>query len=47
MFANRPIGGDIIAPATTGKLYQSLVQARSRPAYPDHTFRVVVTVAGR
>jgi hypothetical protein len=43
MFATRPIGGDIIAPATTGKLYQSLIEATIKESYPDHTFRVVVT----
>jgi hypothetical protein len=39
----RPIGGDIIAPATTGKLWSRSSRTRSRPSYPDHTFRVVVT----
>lgn len=43
MFAARPIGGDIIAPATTGKLYQSLIVAAIRSAYPEHTFRVSVS----
>lgn len=43
LFAARPIGGDIISPATTGKLYQSLIAATIRAAYPDHTFRVVVS----
>lgn len=39
---SRPIGGDIVAPATTGKLYQSLIAAAIRAAYPDHIFRVSV-----
>lgn len=43
LFAARPIGGDIIAPATTGKLYQSLISAAIRSAYPEHTFRVSVS----
>lgn len=43
LFAARPIGGDIISPATTGKLYQSLISAAIRSAYPDHTFRVSVS----
>ncbi len=43
MFAARPIGGDVIAPATTGKLYQSLISSTIKSVYPDHTFRVSVT----
>lgn len=43
MFAERPIGGDIIAPATTGALYQSLIAATIRASYPAHVFRVSVT----
>lgn len=43
MFAARPIGGDIIAPATTGKLYQSLIASTIRETYPSHAFRVTVT----
>lgn len=39
---SRPIGGDIVAPATTGKLYQSILAAAIRAAYPDHIFRVSV-----
>lgn len=42
MIAARPIGGDIIAPATTGAIYQSLIAATIRDTYPDHAFRVVV-----
>lgn len=43
MFAARPIGGDVIAPATSGKLYQSLISSTIKAVYPSHTFRVVVT----
>jgi len=43
MFSARPIGGDIIAPATTGKLYQSLVASTIKAAWPSHIFRVSVT----
>ncbi len=42
MFAARPIGGDIIAPATTGNLYQSLIESTIRTAVPE-VFRVSVT----
>jgi hypothetical protein len=43
MIADRPIGGDIIPPSTTGYLYQSLIEATIRNAYPE-AFRVSVTV---
>lgn len=43
LFASRPIGGDIIAPATSGKLYQSLIISTIKATYPAHTFRVVVS----
>jgi uncharacterized phage protein gp47/JayE len=43
MFALRPIGGDIISPATAGKLYQSLIVSTIKEVYPDHTFRVTVS----
>ncbi len=43
MLLARPIGGDVIAPATTGKIYQSLIAATIRAAYPNHIFRVAVT----
>lgn len=42
-FAALPIGGDIIAPATTGSLYQSLIASTIRETYPDDAFRVLVT----
>jgi hypothetical protein len=38
-FASRKIGGDIIAPATTGHLYQSEIQAVIGSVFPQ-TFRV-------
>ncbi|MFI5300403.1 MAG: baseplate J/gp47 family protein [Polyangiales bacterium] len=43
-FAARPIGGDVIPPSTTGALYQSLIAATIRGAYPDDAFRVVVAL---
>lgn len=43
MFAARPIGGDIISPATTGKLYQSLIVSTIKEVFPDHIFRVTVS----
>ncbi len=42
-FAARPIGGDIIPPATTGALYTSLIESTIRSVFPDDTFRVSVT----
>lgn len=35
LFATRPIGGDIVAPATTGKLYRSLVAATIQTVFPQ------------
>lgn len=43
LFASRPIGGDIIAPATTGKLYRSVIESTIRAAVPD-VFRVSVSL---
>lgn len=43
LFAARPIGGDVVAPATRGKLYRSLIESAIREVYPAHTFRVVVS----
>ncbi len=43
MFADRPIGGDIVAPAVTGKLYRSLIESTIRSAIPE-VFRVSVSV---
>ncbi len=42
MFATVPIGGDVVAPATTGKLYQSDVAATIIRAIPEG-FRVTVS----
>jgi len=46
MLRARPIGGDVIAPATTGKLYQSLIAATIKATYPNHIFRVNVATPG-
>lgn len=43
LFATRPIGGDILTGDTTGSMYQSLIIAAIRGAYPDHIFRVTVS----
>lgn len=46
MFAVRPIGGDVISPAT-GRLYHSMIESTIRSVYPAHAFRVdVSTPAG-
>jgi uncharacterized phage protein gp47/JayE len=42
MFAARPIGGDIIAPALTGAIYQSMIASTIRAAFPQ-AFRVDVS----
>jgi hypothetical protein len=42
LFANHPIGGDIIPPATTGSLYKSLIESTIRGVYPE-CFRVSVS----
>ena len=44
LLRTRPIGGDIKPPATTGKIYVSLIRAAIRATFPDHVFDVVVTV---
>lgn len=41
-FAARPIGGDIISPATTGKVYTDKIRAVIESVYEDDTFRVVL-----
>jgi hypothetical protein len=43
MFAARPIGGDIVYPATTGQLYRSLIESTIRSVYPQ-AFRVAVAL---
>ncbi len=44
MFATRQIGGDIIPPDTTGKLYTSLIESTIRGVFPADCFRVSVSV---
>ena len=39
----RPIGGDIIPPATTGKLYHAWLLSVIRGVYPDHAFLATLT----
>lgn len=41
-FTSRPIGGDIISPAS-GKIYASFIESVIRSAYPDDTFHVVMS----
>lgn len=43
LFEARPIGGDIIPPATTGALYVTLLESAIRGVFPNQTFRVQVT----
>lgn len=43
LFAARPIGGDIVAPATTGKLYRSLIQSTIQNVFPE-AFDVIVSL---
>jgi hypothetical protein len=43
LFAARPIGGDIVSPATTGLLYRSLLQSTIQGVFPQ-AFDVAVTV---
>jgi hypothetical protein len=42
MFSSRPIGGDIIAPATTGALYHSMIESTIRSTFPQ-AFRVTLS----
>ncbi len=42
LFAVRPIGGDIIPPATTGAFDPSLIVSAIRAAFPDKVFKVTV-----
>lgn len=42
-FAARPIGGDIIPPASTGALYQSMIAAVIGDVFESKTFRVSVS----
>jgi Baseplate J-like protein len=43
LVATRPIGGDIIPPATTGKLYASMIASTIRGVFPQ-AFNVTVTL---
>jgi hypothetical protein len=45
-FSARPIGGDVIPPATTGSLYVSMLAAEIGAIYPKDTFRVTVSAPG-
>ena len=42
MFASRKIGGDIIPPAATGDLYQSLIYSTIADTFPEYVFRVTL-----
>lgn len=44
MFAARPIGGDIIPPATTGALYLSLIESTIGNVFAGNTFDVAVAL---
>lgn len=44
LFASLPIGGDVIPPATAGKLYRSLIESTILSVFGDDAFRVSVTV---
>lgn len=43
-FVARPIGGDIIPPATAGALYASMIESVIGQVFPVQTFRVLVTL---
>lgn len=42
--SDRPIGGDVIPPATDGALYKSLLESTIRGVFPGDAFRCVVTL---
>lgn len=44
LFVVLPIGGDIIPPATTGLLYQSIIESVIGAVFPKKTFRVVLSL---
>lgn len=46
MFAARPIGGDIVSPATTGKLYRSLVESTIKGVFSQAFHVTVAAPAG-
>jgi phage-related baseplate assembly protein len=43
MFAARPVGGDVISPAT-GRLYHSMIESTIRGVYPAHAFRCTLSL---
>jgi hypothetical protein len=43
MFSTRPIGGDVVPPATSGSMYKSLIESTIRGVFPNQAFRVSVT----
>jgi uncharacterized phage protein gp47/JayE len=43
LFATRPIGGDIIPPATTGALYATLIESTIRGVVSGQAFRVLLS----
>lgn len=44
VFADLPIGGDIIPPATSGKVYRSLIESTILSLFGDDAFRVSVSL---
>src|SRR5579872_3213841 len=44
LFSNSEIGGNIIPPASTGSLYQSVIESTIGSVFPLQTFRVTVSV---
>lgn len=43
-FSELPIGGDVIPPATTGKVYQSMIASTILSVFGDDAFKVTVSV---
>lgn len=43
LFVARPVGGDIIAPASTGKIYRAMILAKIQAVYPSYTFQLTVS----
>lgn len=44
LFSERPIGGDIVAPATTGKLYSSMLVSAILSTFPGDAFDVALSL---
>ena len=42
LFVARPVGGDIISPASTGKIYRAMILAKIQAVYPAYTFQLTV-----